>query len=103
MKLTLLTRNTTLCNFEFHKLYQQAEESFDMFVNHVKHEATNCEFTCAHADCTVKDVMVRDQIILGTLNDEIRRNALKQQWNLADLVINSRQLEAATHAVPLRF
>ena len=39
--------------------------------------------------------MMRDQIIVGTTNDEIRRNALKNQWNLQDLVFHWHQIEAA--------
>lgn len=89
------TKNTTLSNFEFHKLEQREEESFDLFVNRVRHEAAACEFKC-NENCTVQDILVRDQIIFGTLNDEIRKNALKQQWNLQDLILNGRTLEAAS-------
>ena len=39
--------------------------------------------------------MKGDQIIIGTTNDEIRRHALKNQWNLSDLIQNGRQLKAA--------
>lgn len=41
--------------------------------------------------------MIRDQIIVGTLLDDIRNNALKNQWALKDLVDNGRKLEAASH------
>ena len=87
--------NTTLANFEFHKIYQHEEESFDAFTVRVKHEANNCDFTRDNPDCSVKDTLARDQIIIGTTNDEIRRHALKNQWNLSDLIQNGRQLEAA--------
>ena len=89
------TKNTTLSNFEFHKLEQKESESFDLFVNRVKHEAASCEFKCGEA-CTVQDILVRDQIIVGTSNDEIRKNALKQQWGLQELILNGRSLEAAS-------
>ena len=39
--------------------------------------------------------MIRDQIVVGTLNEDIRNNALKNNWELDDLVKNSRQLGAA--------
>ena len=42
-----------------------------------------------------KGYHARDQIIIGTTYDEIRRHALKNQWNLSDLIQNGRQLEAA--------
>ena len=43
--------------------------------------------------------MVRDQVIVGTNDDEIRKNPLRNQWNLKDLVDNGRKLEAAVHSV----
>ena len=90
------TKNTTLSNFEFHKIVQKDDESFDLFVNRVKHEAAACEFKC-NDNCTVQDILVRDQIIFGTLNGEIRKSALKQQWGLQDLILNGRTLEAASN------
>merc|ERR1711973_616163 len=90
-------RNKTLSNFEFHKLVQHQEESFDKFVICVKREAGLCQFKCASNTCDVADTMIRDRIIIGTRNDEIRKNALKNQWNLEDLVKNGRALESATH------
>ena len=89
-------RNKTLANFEFHKLKQTEEESFDTYVLRIKHEASACDIKCTSATCTVQDTMVRDQIIIGTNNSEIRKNALKNQWNLTDLISNGRALEAAT-------
>ena len=90
-------RNKTLSNFEFHKLVQHQEESFDKFVIRVKREAGLCQFKCASLTCDVADTMIRDRIIIGTRNDEIRKNALKNQWNLDDLLKNGRALESATH------
>jgi len=75
------TRNFTLCNFEFHKLQQHESENFDTFVNRVKHEASSCQFSCASEECTVSSIMTRDQIVIGTSNNDIRRNALKNQWD----------------------
>ena len=88
-------QNHTIANYEFHKLQQMQTESFDLFVNRVKHDAKNCQFSCENAACNIPDIMIRDQIIVGTCNDEIRRNALKNQWNLKDLVFHGRQIEAA--------
>ena len=90
-------RDKTSANFEFHKQKQTEEESFDTYVLRIKHDASTCDFKCTSATCTVQDTMVRDQIIIGTNNNEIRKNALKIQWNLTDLINNGRALEAATH------
>ena len=89
------TRNTTFANFEFHKLAQQFSESFDMFVNRVKHEAKGCEFSCGAA-CTIKDIMIRDQIIVGTIDDDIRKMALRSQLTHEQLLSEGHKLEAAS-------
>jgi len=91
-----LSSNVTLANFKFRKLNQEQGESLDLFIIRVKKEAQSCEFSCESANCSVRDVLIRDQILIGTINDEIRRQALKEQWKLADLEKNGRALEAAT-------
>ena len=91
------TRNTTLLNYEFHKLKQHDGERFDDFLNRVKQEAYNCDFTCESVSCNIRDILIRDQVVIGTTNDEIRRNALKEQWPLEELCKRGRQLEAASY------
>ena len=91
--------NTTLANFQFNKLSQKADESFDSFTIRVKREARKCDFSCANANCTVTDTLARDQIIIGVTSNEIRQHALKNQWNLTDLISNGRRLEAANIGV----
>ena len=88
------TQNTTLLNYEFHRLHQEDLETFDTFVNRVKHEASNCNFKCNDA-CTIPKILIRDQIIVGTTDNEIRKKALSEQWDLDTLVGNGRKMEAA--------
>ena len=64
--------NVTLANYNFRKLFLEEEENFDTFAVRVKHESRNCNFACTSDDCCVNDILVRDQIIMGTHNDEIR-------------------------------
>ena len=90
------TWNTTIANFEFRKLKQMSDESFDAFHGRVKREAANCDFKCQHDDCTVWKTLCRDQILYGYTNQEIQKNGLKNQWGLDDLVKNGRALESAT-------
>ena len=92
------TRNYTLANYEFHSMKQNTDESFDTYVHRVKQEAKGCQFSCESPTCTIPDTMVRDQVIVGMNDDEIRKNALKNQWNLKDLVDNGRKLEVAVHS-----
>ena len=91
------TKSSTLAHYEFHTLKQLPSESFDTFINRVKHEANGYDFTCNSDSCNVKDTLIREQVIIGTYNKEIRKKALRHQWNLFDLTTKGRQLEAATH------
>ena len=40
--------------------------------------------------------MIRDQIVIGITDNDIRKYAPNNQWNLADLHCNARKVEAAT-------
>ena len=73
-------------HYVFHRLQQNPSESFDDYVHRVKSSAAQCDFKCTSDTCTVPDTLVRDQIITGTSNSNIRDEALKKQWGLADLV-----------------
>lgn len=92
------TRNYTLANHQFHRLSQRPEESFDNFSHRLRHEAKSCKFSCDSAGCNISEVMIRDQIVVGTVHNDIRNNALKNQWNLKDLIENGRKMEAAAHS-----
>ena len=89
------TQNKTFANFGFHKLVRNQGESFDLFVNRVKHEANFCEFSCSSNTCSVSDILIRDQITIGTNNDNTRQHALKEMWDLPTLVKEGRSLEVA--------
>ena len=41
--------------------------------------------------------MIRDQIIIGTADNSIRKAALEEQWSLADLQSKGRKIEAAAY------
>ena len=71
------TENLTLKHFQFRSLSQGREETFNAFCNRVEKEAKHCQFKCESDDCTAEATSVRDQIVIGTSNDEIREEALK--------------------------
>ena len=71
------TRDHTLAYYKFHKLHQKSNESVDLFVNKVKHEVKNSQLSCKYGKCTGPNIFIPDQIIIGTSNDEIFKNALK--------------------------
>ena len=88
-----LSSNVTLCNYKF----RQAEgESFNLFVIRVRKEAQACDFKCDSANCTVRDTLIRDQLLIGTKNDEIRSQALKEEWSLDAVISKGRAIEAAS-------
>lgn len=86
--------NLSLANFKFRKLSQSDSESFEAFSIRVKREARNCDFKCRDG-CTVIDTMIRDQILFGTRDEEVRKTALKEQWQLVDLLQKGRAIEAS--------
>ena len=89
-----LSTNLTLANFKFRKICQEDSESFEAFTIRVKREARNCDFKCRDA-CTVIETMVRDQILFGTRDSEVRKAALKDQWKLDELLTKGRAIEAS--------
>ena len=89
------TQNTTMLNFLFHRLRQEPAETYDAFVKRVTREAASCNFQCEANNCGVRNVLIRDQIIIGMLDEGIRKKALEEEWGLEDLVAKGRKMEAA--------
>ena len=85
----------------FDNMVTKLQTRFDSFSIRVKREAEKCDFTCDADNCTVKNILIRDQIIFGTSSDEIRRHALKDQWDLTKLVNHGRSLESADAGISL--
>ena len=83
----------------FHRITQQSKETFDDFVYRVKAEAEHCNFKCKNKECTAKDILIRDQILVGTNHETIREDTLKNQWNLNDLLRKGRITESGILAV----
>ena len=52
----------------------------------------------SNANCTVPGIMICDQIIIETSNDDICHNDLKNQWELQELITKDGALEVATHS-----
>ena len=90
------TENPTLKNFQFRSISQGKAETFIAFCNRVEMEAGHCEFKCDSKDCTAQEVAVRDQIVIGTLSDEIREEALKKSWSLLTLRQEGMRMESAS-------
>ena len=87
------TENPTLQNYHFRDVIQNQGESFTAFCNRVDKEAKHCFFNCPHPDCTATQTAVRDQILIGTSNKEIRDEALLRGWNLATLRKEGMKME----------
>ena len=90
-----LQANQTLANFRFRKLAQASHETFDAFVIRVRDDAKSCKFKCTAPACDVAQTLIRDQILIGTQDQEIRRQGLHNEWGLEDLINNGRSMEAA--------
>ena len=86
-------------HYLFHRITQQSNETFDDFVYRVKAEVEHCDFKCNNEECTVKQGhSIRDQILVGTNNETIREDTLKNQWNLNDLLRKGRITESGVLA-----
>ena len=90
------TENLTLKNFQFRNICQNPDETFISFCNRIEREAKHCQFRCSNDDCTAESTAVRDQIVIGLVNDEIRQEALKRSWSLAELRTEGMRLESAS-------
>lgn len=89
------TENLTLKHFQFRQLCQERNESFSAFALRIEQEAKHCMFSCESRECTGEMVSIRDQIVIGLQNEEIRQEALKNSWNLKELRANGTRLESA--------
>ena len=87
--------NQTMSHYKFHRLHQSTNQSFDSFVNSVKNEAKNCNFKCQSDTCNVSETLLPDQIIIGVTDEDLRKNALKEEWTLQQLEDHGRRTEAA--------
>ena len=72
------TENITLKHFQFRSNLQKENEIFITFDNHVALEARLCNFNCESPQCTAEETALRDQIIIGSKDNEIRQEALKR-------------------------
>ena len=89
------TENITLKHFHLRAVNQNEGETFTSFCNRVQKEAKHCDFKCTNAGCTAESVAVRGQIIIGTKENYIRREALKLSWDLLTLMLEGMKLESA--------
>ena len=92
------TQNQVLLHFQFNSLIQEPEESIDTFINRVKQHARHCEFKCQSAQCKVSETLIRDRIIIGTNNKNIREDALEKEYTLTELEKQARKIEATETA-----
>ena len=89
------TSKQTLKHFQFRTISQRNEEVFTAFCSRVEKEAKSCNFKCEDANCTVEETVIRDQIIIGTHNEKIQQDALKDSWDLKTLRTKGMQIESA--------
>ena len=89
------TSNKVRNHYKFHRITQNTSETFDDFTHRVKAEAVLCDFKCTNENCMVQNTLIREQIIVGTCNEAIREDALKNQWDLANLTQNGHTMESS--------
>ena len=55
----------------------------------------HCKFKCASQDCTAEETAVRDQIVIGIVENSIRQEALQMSWDLPQLRMEGMAMESA--------
>ena len=73
-------------------------QTFPRFCNRGEAEAKHCNFNCDSDDCTAEKTAIRDQILIGTSNNNIRDEALKQSWELNELRQEGMKMESAARS-----
>ena len=58
------TSNKVHHHYLFNRLKQKNNEKFDNLTHRVRAEAGPCDFTCTSDTCTVKNTLIRDQIVV---------------------------------------
>jgi hypothetical protein len=89
------TENLTLKKYHFRQLIQGEEETLTAFCNRVETEAKHCQFNCESEHCTAEATAIRDQIVIGTVNNTVREEALLKSWDLKTLRKEGMQVESA--------
>ena len=89
------TENLPLKNFHFRSLIQDTKETFLAFCNRVQREAKQCQLKCKQTDCSAEETAVRDQIVIGTHENNIREEAMKKLWDLKTLREEGMKMDSA--------
>ena len=71
-----------LSNYEFRKLVKNEDESFDLLVNRIKHEAKNYQSSRINENCTIPQILMRDQIAIDRLKKPRRYSRKANQENM---------------------
>ena len=53
-----------------------------------------CNFKCTSVDCTAEGTAIRDQIIIGLKDNDIRQEPLKRSWDLETLRQEGMKMES---------
>ena len=61
----------------------------------VEGEGKTCYFNCTNRICTAMNTAIRDQVVIGMNDGEIRKQALLQGWKLDQLKVEGRRIDSA--------
>lgn len=66
-------KNESVCRYKFFHRKQNTDESFDDFLTELRKLSLDCSFG------TLKDSLIRDQILSGINNDQVRERLLREE------------------------
>ncbi|KAK5637834.1 hypothetical protein RI129_000175 [Pyrocoelia pectoralis] len=84
--------NITFERFKFHKMAQQVNEKVEEFVGRLRVQAKRCEFQ------HLQNEVIRDQLVIGLLNEDVRKVLLAEDPQLEAAVSKARASELANNA-----
>ena len=89
------TENHIIRNFEFRQIMQLPNETFRAFCNRVEAAGKTCTFCNCKKNCVAEEFAIRDQTVIGTINEVICEKAMLKNWNLQELCQNGMKNESA--------
>lgn len=81
--------NITFERYKFNKMSQLMGETFDDYITRLKSQSVNCNFDALH------DELLRDKIIIGIIDDNLREFLLSEDLNLNAVILKCRAREMA--------
>ena len=76
-------------------MVQAKNETFSASCNRVEAAGKTCTFCKCDSNCSAEEYPIRDQIVIGTTNENTREKSMIKNWKLAELRQKGMKYERA--------